>query len=80
MAIFPFVFVRGNEISKQTLNHEKIHFEQQKELLLIGFYLLYFIFWIFKGYKNNPFEIEADQNEKDLKYIDKRKKFSWATH
>lgn len=45
MAVWPFIFIKGAP-GINTINHEKIHFRQQGELLLIFFYLLYFIFWI----------------------------------
>ena len=77
MAIFPFIFVRGNEISDKTLNHEKIHFAQQKEILIIFFYLFYLIFWIKYGYKNSPFEKEAYNNAKNEKYLKTRKRYNW---
>ena len=77
MAIFPFIFIRGNYISDKTLNHEKIHFEQQKELWIIGFYMLYIFFHLKFGYNHNPFEIEAYENESNLKYIETRGKFAW---
>jgi len=77
MAIYPFIFVRGNDISEKTINHEQIHFAQQKELLMIGFYLLYIIFSIKYGYKNNPFEKEANKFENDFNYLDKRKYYNW---
>ena len=41
-AMFPFLFVRSDKkFDDQDLNHEKIHFKQQKELLILLFYVLY---------------------------------------
>jgi hypothetical protein len=58
IAVWPFMFLK--RIDRQsTINHEMIHFKQQLELLIIPFYILYGIFWIIKGYRKNPFEIEA---------------------
>ena len=79
MAIFPFIFTRS-EVGKLTLNHEKIHFAQQKELLIIFFYLLYAVFYLLYGYKNSPFEKEAYRNGYNLKYLEKRKLFSWVKY
>lgn len=45
MAVWPFIFVKG-EVKESSIKHEKIHFEQQKELLLIGFYILYVLFFV----------------------------------
>ena len=33
-------------IDKYVINHERIHTAQQRELLFIGFYILYLIEWI----------------------------------
>ena len=77
MAVCPLIFVRGTSISAKSMNHEMIHFEQQKELWFIGFYLLYLYFWATKGYKKIPFEREAKSNEYDFTYLRNRKKFAW---
>ncbi len=58
-----------------TINHEKIHWQQQKELKYIGFYLLYIIEWMFKGYRNISFEVEAYEWEWFLRYLDQRPKY-----
>jgi hypothetical protein len=79
MAIWPFIFTRSDKkISDKTINHEKIHFKQQKEMLLIFFYIAYFIFWLIYGYKNMPFEKEAYENDDNLKYLETRRKFAWV--
>ncbi len=88
MALFPFIFIRKehrDKITKETINHEAIHFEQQKELGLIFFLILYIIQWFFKsimygskeGYKKNCFEAEAFANMNNLKYLEKRKRYSF---
>lgn len=44
IALFPFLFVRkGVEISDRLIRHEKTHFRQQIELLIIPFYIWYLI-------------------------------------
>ncbi len=46
MNLFGVLFVRGNaRIDGITLNHEKIHSEQWKELFYIGFLLWYLVEW-----------------------------------
>ena len=69
-----------------TLNHEKIHLAQQKELWIIGFYLLYVYYWLrgkWKGeqsliaYLNIPFEVEAYSNEAKPFYLIERKRHAW---
>lgn len=94
MAVWPFIFVRkdwledinslskdlGGERYDRTVNHEKIHFRQQKELLLVGFYILYLIFWLIYGYRNIPFEREAYKNQDDFDYLSKRKLFAFLKY
>lgn len=79
ITIFPFIFVRTIENKQDVIliNHEKIHLAQQKELLVILFYIAYLFELIFKGYKNISFEKEAYNNEKNLKYLEKRRLFAW---
>ena len=40
ITLFPFIII-SEEVDEYTMNHEMIHFEQQKELLVVGFYILY---------------------------------------
>ena len=72
-----------------TLNHEKIHLVQQKELWIIGFYFLYVYYWLlgkWKGesslsaYLNIPFEVEAYSNEQNPFYISNRKPQEWRRY
>ncbi len=88
MAIYPFILVKRatykNDIT--LINHERIHFKQQLELLILPFYLLYLLNYlvnVFKykshqlAYLNIVFEKEAYANENDLGYLYKRKTFAW---
>jgi len=88
ITLYPYIFIRdeGNEI---TINHERIHLKQQKELLVIGFYILYVLFWLvnlvryrsfFLAYSAIPFEREAYQNEEDWVYTLNRKKYAWIKY
>ncbi|MFW6225765.1 MAG: hypothetical protein ACOC3V_02245 [bacterium] len=65
---------------KKTINHEKIHWQQQLELLIIPFYIFYIIFWIFYGYRNMPFEREAYEHDRDFEYLKNRKMYSWVKY
>jgi len=86
--LFGILFVRGNaRIDDITLNHEKIHTAQMKEMLYVFFYLWYVIEWFirlfaFKGakfaYRNISFEREAYQREGDLTYLSRRKMFAFV--
>jgi len=81
----PLVFSRG-EMSEETKNHESIHWQQYIETGIIGFIILYFIYWIIGliKYKDGgvaymliPFEQEAYENEKNQFYLLQRKRFNW---
>ena len=74
-------------IDKYVINHERIHTQQQKELLFIPFYILYILEWLFRllqyrspheAYKNISFEREAYNHGHDLLYLPKRKPYSWT--
>ena len=85
ITLWPFVISR-NKLNSQLLNHETIHIKQQQELLIIGFYLLYVLYWlkglwVYKDFKiayySIPFEEEAYEHEDDMEYLKTRKKFAW---
>ncbi len=85
ITLYPFIICR-EEMDEVTLNHEKIHLAQQKELWIIGFYLLYVYYWLrgkWKGeqsliaYLNIPFEVEAYSNESKPFYLIERKRHAW---
>ncbi len=74
---------------EQIINHEKIHFRQQVEMLFVLQWLLYVLFYFInrlkgmnhdKAYRNNPFEKEAFANDWDLNYLKKRKFLSWLNY
>ena len=49
ITLLNMIFVRkGVEIDTVTLNHETIHWEQEKELLIVGFYILYVLFFLIR--------------------------------
>ena len=63
----PGVWCRG-VMTPETKRHETIHFQQQLELLFVGQWVLYGIFYIHNwlkyrngkiAYRQNPFEVEA---------------------
>jgi hypothetical protein len=80
-----FVFCR-EVLSDRGRQHETIHYRQWMELLLVGFMLLYPLFWLIllirhkdgaKAYKLIPFEVEAYTHEHDEGYLDNRPWFGW---
>lgn len=83
--LFGVVFAK-EPLSKTFLLHEKIHTAQQRELLFVGFYILYVMEWLFrlllyrnlrKAYRTISFEREAYQNQHTDDYLEKRKHFAW---
>jgi len=88
ISIGPFVWCKGtlNETDKI---HETIHYQQQLELLFVGQWILYFIFWVIGlfryrdgavAYMMIPFEKEAYSNEENLEYLSQRKSYSWVKY
>lgn len=68
---------------RRVLNHEAIHTAQQRELLYIGFYLLYSLEWFYRlifhtktAYRGISFEREACENERNFHYLGGRKHFA----
>ena len=88
ITLFPFIIL-SEEVDEYTMNHELIHFEQQKELFVVGFYALY-VYDFLKGiikYKNKDlayflirFEQEAYNYQNDLGYIMDREKNAWKEY
>ncbi|WP_419870221.1 hypothetical protein [Chryseobacterium sp. CT-SW4] len=88
ITLFPFIFLRNSEDRKNKvlINHEKIHLRQQLELLVVFFYIAYlaeYYYWLFrlkdhyKAYRSISFEREAYTKENDLRYLKKRKMWSF---
>ena len=92
MCVWPVIFVRNQAASHYNVvanNHEHIHAEQQKEMLVIFFLLWYGLEWVFRlvqyrdahlAYRNISLEREAYSNEKDLDYLRRRKRFAWVKY
>ncbi len=88
MALFPFILIKRKDfsLSSSLINHERIHLQQQVELLIFPFYIWYmmeYFFFRIKGKKHNEayrsisFEKEAYQNENDLDYLKIRKRWAY---
>ncbi len=92
ITLLHWIVVRNDQRARFTstdYNHECIHYEQEKELWFIGFYLLYIIdfvlamlyFWNWrKAYRNVTFEREAYDRQHDMQYIQHRKRFAWSKY
>lgn len=88
VCLWPFIFVRkGATYTKTDDNHERIHAEQQKELLVVFFLLCYVFEWLFRvlftkdrfshqAYRNISFEKEAYAHQAEQGYLEKRKHFA----
>lgn len=89
ITLCPFgIYVKLEYLTRQrTINHEKIHWQQQLEMLIIFFYLWYVIEWIIrifvngnKAYVSLSFEREAYDNDDNLEYLKTRKPYSWLKY
>lgn len=88
ITILNIIFVRkGCTMSAVDINHESIHWAQEKELLIVGFYLLYVLEFFFRlitkwcwheAYRSISFERECYENEADMNYTRNRKRFQWV--
>lgn len=81
MYFFGILFVRKDCVmTASSMNHEKIHDAQAKEMLFIFFYLWYVIEWVIRlfmkgnAYRNISFEREAYSNQANLLYVQYHRK------
>ena len=86
--LFGVLFSKG-PLSAVSLNHEKIHTAQIRELFYLPFYVVYIMEWAirtviygnyFKAYKNISFEREAYLKESDLSYLERRRAYSFLKY
>jgi hypothetical protein len=89
VAIYPFIILKDEVLRyNQTLiNHNKIHLAQQKELWVVGYFILYFLNWIFNivfepcsTSEHIIFEQEANEYQNYLPYLENRRKFNWTQY
>ena len=91
LSFWPFIFLKEHGLKKDAvlINHEKIHLRQQRELLVIPFYILYIGEWLlrlliyfdgYRAYQNLSFEREAFHHEKNMDYLNKRKPFQFLQY
>jgi hypothetical protein len=90
ITLWPFgIFFRNSAArhNPQTIRHEKIHWEQQKEMFGILFYIWYGLEYLvrlslylnhWEAYNGISFELEANYHEDDPGYLLERKHFSWC--
>ena len=88
ITLYPFVFTNDAKYLKDSRfkNHERIHLAQQRELLVVFFYLWYIADFLLKylkykdkycAYRNIIFEKEAYDNDHNLNYLKHRKYFAF---
>lgn len=89
MLVWWLIIRNGYQVTSRLINHEEIHCEQQKEMLILPFFIWYgleFIFRLFqyrnwnKAYHNVSFEREAYANQDNIAYLNKRKHFAWIDY
>ena len=91
ITLYPFIFLKQKKLKQnlELINHEKIHLQQQLELLVILFYVFYGLEWLIKflkykrkhtTYRNLSFEREAYANENNLNYLHDRKAWSFIKY
>ena len=91
ITLFPFIILKKENLKQDQIliNHEKIHLRQQRELLVLLFYIIYGFEWVIKffiykngylTYKNLSFEREAYQNENNLSYLKSRKTWGFIKY
>ena len=81
------LFMRpGAYLSEEMLNHERIHTAQMRELLFVGFYVLYLLEWLVRlpmrgnAYRNISFEREAYRHQRQPDYLKRRRPYAWLRH
>lgn len=89
-SFFIFIWISDHAHDrKQVINHERIHFYQQLELLFVIHWILYLGFYFknrmkglthMEAYYSNPFEKEAYAEEAKEEYLLKRRPYSWIKY
>ncbi|MBO0330404.1 hypothetical protein [[Muricauda] lutisoli] len=91
LSLWPFIIVKEDSLKADEvlINHERIHLKQQRELLILPFYIIYLMEWLirtvlylnsYRAYQNISFEREAYANEKDMQYLSKRRTFGFLQY
>ena len=87
LCLFNLMLVKPDTtLTQRDYNHEATHFEQQKELLFVFFYILYGIEWLIrlfihrnamKAYRFISFEREAYENDTYKNWVNERPRYYW---
>lgn len=89
-AYFPFILIRKDCKNEQVVfMHEKIHYEQQKEMLIVFAFIWYWLeyairFTVYmnyhRAYHQHSMEREAYENQNNLHYLVTRKRYSFLMY
>jgi hypothetical protein len=82
ISIFPFgVYVRQGQFSYDTISHEIIHWQQQKEMLCLFFYLWYVLEWLLKfpKYKHEAY-YNISMEREAYALPERRKHYGWVKY
>lgn len=86
--LFGVVFARKEAypLTPTQMRHERIHTAQMYELLFLGFYIAYFVEWLFRlvkqrytgqdAYRSISFEREAYAKQGKVTYLEQRKHYA----
>ena len=91
LSLWPFIILKSeaHKADRVLINHERIHLRQQRELLILPFYLWYLAEWLvrvvlyldfYRAYQNISFEREAYTHEKDMDYLKNRSRFAFSNY
>ncbi|WP_222981532.1 hypothetical protein [Flagellimonas meishanensis] len=91
LSLWPFIILKEDSLKTDEvlINHERIHLKQQRELLIVPFYIWYILEWLFRtllyldsyrAYQNISFEREAYAHERDMVYLSQRKTFGFLDY
>ncbi len=91
ITLYPLVFVRDKTDREDAvlLNHEAIHLRQQREWLVLPFYLCYLTEYLlgrlrgcshYEAYRYISFEKEAYTHEHDISYLRQRKSMAFKRY
>lgn len=73
----------GVYLSRELINHERIHTRQMLELGIVFFYIIYVLEWLVRltmrgdAYRNISFEREAYAHQRDMDYLNHRRHYAW---
>lgn len=88
ISLSPFGIYTDHPDNPYIVNHERIHWRQQMEMLILPFYICYLTEFLIRRIRKNramayvsiSFEREAFDHHHDLNYLKNRKPYSWLKY